>query len=236
MSKFLSSERCPRCASKGGDKKGNNLAVYDDGHKWCYACGFFQPATALDRYLSERKPLVVRSDWFTPSSVFAEQGIKFLKQYGLTNQEINSNFFWDNKNYLVFNGKDYQCARNLSGTGPKYLTKGIVRGNEVVMGMDETLLSSPVNSVVIVEDAISAIKLSRVVPVVALHCAVIPLQLLQRLSKTFKHLIVWLDMDKAKESLSEASKALPYFDSVNTIWTPKDPKKYSTEELKGYIT
>ena len=31
--------RCPKCAEAGGDTDGDNLAVYDDGHAHCFACG-----------------------------------------------------------------------------------------------------------------------------------------------------------------------------------------------------
>ena len=40
MSHFLYNERCPRCSENGADKSGNNLAVYSDTHKYCFACGY----------------------------------------------------------------------------------------------------------------------------------------------------------------------------------------------------
>lgn len=33
-------ERCPRCAENGNDKAGDNLAIYDDGGAYCFACGY----------------------------------------------------------------------------------------------------------------------------------------------------------------------------------------------------
>ena len=39
-SKLLYHTACPNCRSKGNDTKGNNLAVYSDGHQYCYACGY----------------------------------------------------------------------------------------------------------------------------------------------------------------------------------------------------
>lgn len=38
-SNLVSREQCPSCATKGRDNSGDNLAVYDDGHKYCHACG-----------------------------------------------------------------------------------------------------------------------------------------------------------------------------------------------------
>ena len=50
-------EQCPECAAVGGDTRQDNLAVYDDGHKHCYACGYNVfancpiPTTPQDRQL-----------------------------------------------------------------------------------------------------------------------------------------------------------------------------------------
>lgn len=40
MSKLLHREQCPVCASHGRDNSKDNLAVYDDGHSYCYACNY----------------------------------------------------------------------------------------------------------------------------------------------------------------------------------------------------
>lgn len=32
--------RCPECAKNGGDTSGDNLAIFDDGHTHCFACGY----------------------------------------------------------------------------------------------------------------------------------------------------------------------------------------------------
>ena len=39
-SKVINREPCPKCRGKGEDRKGDNLAIYDDGHAYCYKCGF----------------------------------------------------------------------------------------------------------------------------------------------------------------------------------------------------
>lgn len=40
MSSVTHHEPCPNCRSEGRDKHGDNLAVYGDGHSYCFACGF----------------------------------------------------------------------------------------------------------------------------------------------------------------------------------------------------
>lgn len=36
----IGKERCPRCAAKGNDTSGDNLIVYDDEGKYCFACDY----------------------------------------------------------------------------------------------------------------------------------------------------------------------------------------------------
>jgi len=39
-SKVINREQCPACASHGRDNSQDNLAIYDDGHKYCFACEY----------------------------------------------------------------------------------------------------------------------------------------------------------------------------------------------------
>ena len=39
-SKLVKREQCPKCKERGADNSGDNLAVYDDGHKYCFACTY----------------------------------------------------------------------------------------------------------------------------------------------------------------------------------------------------
>lgn len=36
-------ERCPRCAEEGRDNHCDNMARYNDGHGFCYACKYYEP-------------------------------------------------------------------------------------------------------------------------------------------------------------------------------------------------
>jgi twinkle protein len=47
-------ERCPKCASLGNDRSGDNLAVYNDGHKYCFACGYYERNGEMETVTSER--------------------------------------------------------------------------------------------------------------------------------------------------------------------------------------
>jgi len=41
MSKVIEREQCPACASRGQDTSQDNLAVYSDGHKFCFSCSYY---------------------------------------------------------------------------------------------------------------------------------------------------------------------------------------------------
>jgi len=231
VSHFIKHERCPKCSAMGQDRSGNNLAVYSDEHKHCFACGYYVRGNIVERY---KQSLIKKEEnvysFFNPSRMFNSKGLVYLKKYGLTDDEIYSNYFWDDKGYLVFNGGAYQNARNFTGLGVKYISRGLIRGNEKIF-----LQHTQKDDVVVAEDAISAIKIARTCNSVPIHNSIIPLELILRLSKQFKNLFIWLDRDKAKESFKEAKKAELYFDKVRIIWSEKDPKEYSDIEIKNYL-
>ena len=41
MSNVIDREQCPACASRGQDSSHDNLAVYSDGHKFCFSCSYY---------------------------------------------------------------------------------------------------------------------------------------------------------------------------------------------------
>lgn len=59
-SKVVSFEQCPSCKEEGRDTNENNLAVYDDGHKYCYAghgCVSDKETFETNKYTYEYIPL-----------------------------------------------------------------------------------------------------------------------------------------------------------------------------------
>lgn len=231
LSHFLYNERCPKCSRNGADKSGNNLAVYSDTHKYCFACGYIDKGDIIERYKVKLNTERVEKNvnFFNRADFIDKEAIIYLKKYGLTDKEIYDNYFWDSSGYLVFDGGSYQNARNFTGLGAKYITRGVIRNNEPIMQNTQN------DIIIIVEDAISAIKVSRVLPSVPIHNSIIPLELILRLSKRFKKLFVWLDKDKNFSALKQAGNARLLFDEVRTIWTDLDPKCYSETEIKKYL-
>lgn len=62
-STHIGKERCPQCAKQGGDTKGDNLASYDDGHKFCFACGHYEKGN--QEYMSSVKKENIKRE-FSP--------------------------------------------------------------------------------------------------------------------------------------------------------------------------
>jgi twinkle protein len=69
-STVVSRERCPKCAALGNDKSGNNLAVYTDGHAYCFAegCGYYRRSDG--KVVSDETKV---AEAFTPTRVFFKE-------------------------------------------------------------------------------------------------------------------------------------------------------------------
>ena len=72
---------CPECRIKGEDKKGDNLAVYDDGHSYCYKCGYLE---FKDGYISE--PINKEFEMLGTSGPIKDRGISeaIVTKFGVT--------------------------------------------------------------------------------------------------------------------------------------------------------
>lgn len=119
------------------------------------------------------------------------------------------------------------------GTGdyPKYITHGYVSTTYNIHWKD------PLDkTIVLVEDFISAIKVSRVLNSMPLWGSSIPTERLRVLSRTFEKLVIWLDKDKQHEYPALTNKASLYFDSCKCIFSSFDPKQYSTEEIRWMLS
>lgn len=83
-SKVVSRKRCPKCAAQGNDTSGNNLAVYDDGHGYCYACSYYVKGNNTQMVVEETP--VYNDEKFRTGSIqdLSHRRIneKTCKQYG----------------------------------------------------------------------------------------------------------------------------------------------------------
>jgi RNA polymerase subunit RPABC4/transcription elongation factor Spt4 len=166
----------------------------------------------------------------------------WLDQYGITDQEIR-------RLSIVYNKKTRRLVLPLldkwgnvlvyqqrklfeDDPKPKYLTTGGVNG---VIWFPRPLDDYPeIDTVVVVEDIVSAIKVGRHIPCMPLLGTNLPVNTAVRLSETFSGLIVWLDPDKKKEAHKLAIQFSGVFERTGTIWSEKDPKDYSNADIISF--
>jgi ribosomal protein S27AE len=228
MSKFIKHIPCPRCGSK------DNLAEYSD-HYFCFGCKYNKPKNDLKsirnklkvKEVLEETNLQLQTTFELPT--VAKQ---WLFKYGITPQEIEEfNFSWDESKSLLIliNHPNFWQGRVFNDSFPtKYRNTG--SKPLTYYGFADTI--------VLVEDVLSAVKIARLSPQVCacpLFGSSVPDEWVRTLSERFKIVKIWLDRDKA----SNAVKIMRSFRSrgieSDVVVTPNDPKEYSTQEIHDFL-
>lgn len=241
---FLNHEPCPRCGSR------DNVGVYSDGHKFCFGCRKRWSAPDnlqnLKSKVENNNNKIHVADTLDTSSfsyVISAEAAEWLKKYGISDNEIlHYGICWNSKTsslvFPIFNNDTkellYYQERYFGPPDenkPKYVTYG---SKSQQLGFI-TNRNFP-TSVVLVEDFVSAIKVSRYCTCSPLLGCSIDANGVNWLRETFSRVRVWLDMDKATQALREASKL--NIKDTQIILTQFDPKDYTTQEivkiLSGY--
>lgn len=249
MSRVTHHERCPRCKERGADRSRDNLAVYDDGHSYCFACGYYGHSPnslsnmAKKLYKHKEQPLTEQryadlSDGRFSSDLPVRVRL-WLSSYGINQSEwMAHGFFWDmEKSLLVMpvldNGRVVLVNCRYFGTNPdhpKYITKGYKNQHfKVIQPASESSLY------VCVEDYLSAIKVGRFANCIPLFGAVAPRELILHLAAKRPLLRFWLDRDKAAEAAKQAARARQWIPDCATIITDLDPKGYSDDQIQSIL-
>lgn len=237
-------ERCPYCTSSDG------YCEYADGGHHCFSCGHHHdssPYKALRNTpggilkavgMGGCPPLpedahVIGWDLGEPYSVWG-----WLDKYGLTDAEINTNHFhWSPaKELLIF--PIYSTQGNLimwqgryfgaNKKHPKYLTRGEKDSVLHILGKENP------GPVVLVEDIISAIRVSRHQPAMPLWGSHLSADVARRLATQYKDAQVWLDYDKRGEAIKLAFAHCMRL-HIEPVITELDPKCYNDGEIKEYL-
>jgi hypothetical protein len=234
-SNFVHHEPCPKCGSR------DNLGVWDDGHKWCFGCGFYVPPP--DSIINLKRRITMENNNKNADSIidcslyttkFPEKVLTWLKKYGISDIEIQHyGLMYNEATFsLVFPCRDdkgiFLTSERYFGPDPnhpKYVTIG--RKTKPFVFVNKNVIES----LIMVEDYVSAIKVGRFATCAPLFGATIPANTLKWAVERFKKVRIWLDMDKATQSLREASKASQFCQDVRSIITTLDPKEYTNTEL-----
>ena len=86
-STFVEHKPCPACREIGGDRSGDNLAVYSDGHGYCNACGHYQKDdTGVNNFIEEKMPMQTITPRGVSNASIKERRIssKITSKFGVT--------------------------------------------------------------------------------------------------------------------------------------------------------
>jgi len=230
MSNFIKHIPCPNCGSR------DNCGEYDD-HFWCFGCRYFKPKDDINsvrkRY-NERSSQKIEGDLSSLqlTSDIPPKPLSWLLSYGLTLKEItDNNISWcpTQELLVLINLGTYYQGRCFGNQKTKYLSKGT----------KPLLFYGYADKLICVEDILSAIKIARLSPE---YCAMPILgsslseDSIQRLSGRFKEVIMWLDRDKAKDSVTISRDLRQRGFNSRSVITELDPKEYDENQLKKLLS
>lgn len=228
---------CPKCPSSDA------FYVWNDGHGHCFSCGFHKSSepsldTIRNSLTKEKKGRGV----FLPddcSTEFRTDAADWLWQYNLTSLEIRKNRIqWSERlSSLIFPvfGEENELLLwqmryfGQSSTIPKWKTFGDVQGTIHLP------TPHPANLVVLVEDIVSAIKVSKVTNATPLFGSAIDDRRIHRLNKLFQRCRVWLDPDKKQEAVRMALKLSEIGLRSDVILSDRDPKCFSAADIRELV-
>jgi len=217
---------CPECKKLGKDNHGDNLAVYPDGGQFCFSCGY---STTSKRYVPELPSHAVRSTF--PVCGIPPLASKWLANF-LTEEEVKRHFVYDSElGRLALRDTlpKFYWGRSLNTMKgvPKVFTSGTIPYH-IFGGKGDTL--------VIVEDPISALVVSRCYAALPLFGSYFHKDWYPLLTRSgYKNIVVWLDNDKAYDSVKLALNLRHLFNTKYVI-TDLDPKYYSKELVELYVS
>jgi hypothetical protein len=255
VARFVKHIGCPKCGSR------DNLGIWDDGSKWCFGCKYFvRGETTVAAVERLRKVNAVDSPGIKlPEDItetLPEVARKWLSKYDLSWPVLrNHEIVWSpSRQLLIFPvsefkpvSKDRRLSYHISEfkedgllmwqgryfgedpKHPKYISEG--KTHEIIH-----LLGDLDNDhIFVVEDMVSAIKLSFLETVMPLFGCELGAKRANYLSRRFTTLTFWLDPDKRQSAMKQAFANKHLFKEVSVIYSDKDPKDYHFGEMRDII-
>lgn len=243
---MIRKERCPQCAKLGNDRSGDNLAVYNDGHTYCFRCGYGSRRTRIVKPVDGVKQ---PEQLFLPQDVTTElpyEARKWLNQYDLTRMDISgNNVMWSEQlQRIIF---PYFNETGLLAWQGRYVEKeNQTEMAEAVKKHEKWYSQGKIHEIlhpikvimreaVLVEDIISAIKVSRVQGSIPIFGSSISPKHWLRLRHIVDRVWIWLDPDMRSKSVKMASMGQLLGIKTTCIFSDKDPKEHSFDEIAKYL-
>ena len=177
---------------------------------------------------------------------YPDQVMQWFKVCGLTQKHLLENeiVYSPSKEWVIFpfytaNVLTGFQARGFSKTGPKWYNAGQFRDHlELIFGEKWPVTPGVPETLVIVEDMVSAIRVGDVANACPAFGCAPSMDFLKRLSSRYKHLIFWFDHD-ALNSAINAAVSVKHLHPAPTygyvLHTECDPKLYTEEEILVYL-
>jgi hypothetical protein len=237
----------------GHDRSGDNLAVYPDGHEYCYRCGYYVPAPLTLAHIKKRTEKMedylqnVKDNELVQMPMDYKEVIKdpeavaWLNACGITPRHcLDYEVGWsDSLKQVVFpvyndEGKLFATlGRNCSGTGKKWIATGSPHLHPAVYTNFRAELA---NVLVIVEDVVSAIRVGEIAPCMPLFGTTTTHSRMAWVANHYAKVIVWLDFDAFDKAREVATKLSLYgATEIYMIQTERDPKGYTDAEISELI-
>lgn len=236
----LRHEACPKCRELGNDRTGDNLAVYSDGHTWCFRCSY----STSRKFIASTDPKPA-TEIVLPSDVSLElplEARQWLEQYQLSRLDLQQNHvmwserwsrivfpYFDSTGLLAWQGRYIPCGKNhveVNGKAPaKWFSQGLI--HEIVHPVKVIKREA-----VLVEDIVSAIKVSKFVGAIPIFGSSISNKQLLRLKTVVDRVWYWMDPDLRSKSVKMASTARMFGLDAHVIFSDKDPKEESIETIR----
>lgn len=239
---LIKQERCPKCYARGKDNSSDNLAVYSDGHSYCFSCGYHIGANKVEAFKRALEPLkpIKDTDVYLPEDVSTEypyKALQWVSQYELTKTDLlNHGVLWsDSLSRLIF---------------PIYSTDGVVAWQGRYFGEEEkakwfgkgplsmvyNILGKDASKLILVEDILSGIRCADYYHAMPLYGSHISLKRWEHLKLLgYTRVCIFLDPDKRKEALVFGKEGSLFGITTHIILANKDPKEINRDELKELL-
>ena len=242
---------CPKCRDNGKDSRGDNLVEYPDGSTHCFSCGCHGFGSSHHSFSNQRnlgevvdvpKSLLPADfTWEVPATAW-----QWLLQYGIPWHHWKENCGYSPKEQrLVFRVGEHNRKGALAFSIGRYVggrseghepRKWYVWGDchkhcEVLRQPDATG-----SSVVLVEDLISANKVSFSTTAIPLFGTKIHPCHMYYLQNSNEDIVLWLDKDQELNVKKQAVQLAALIGrNVKVITTDNDPKLLSNEQIKEQL-
>jgi hypothetical protein len=221
----MSRSLCEACGASRGK------AEYDEG-SYCFSCHKKEFAHSLIPIskTNNQKMLPKYNEEDKRYELTIEQK-QYLKQYYLSDEQIEMNGIYNSpeERRIIFPID----ARNGWGRSLKDKTKWLYYGSDSVVYYKSGL--TPGDTLVLVEDVISCIRVSKYADTIAL-CSTVMKENIMPYIMEYKNIVLWLDGDVAGiKGAEKIKRQLQLYRRVGIISTRQDPKCYINAKIEELL-